>query len=166
MVPVPHLLVPIPTCSEAVVPVPNKLVPVPQGSGAPVHIWYRYHTYWYWYQHEIFAGLEQNSNLGARVHLSFNHHFEIIRRMLFKPIGGQRRAVFYFRVWFWTVGVSLSYFARVYRVEYLSFLRILSFQLLVIFQLVHTTWYFLTRFCAFDIPILQLKCYFSSHIYA
>ena len=41
----------------------------------------------------------------------------------------------------------------------------MSFQLLVIFQLVHITRYFLTRFCAFDIPILQLKSYFSSHIY-
>ena len=89
-----------------------------------------------------------------------------LRRMTFKPIEGQRRAVFYSRVWFWMVGVSLSYFARVYKLQYLSFLRILSFQLLVIFQLVHTTWYFLTGFCAFDIPILQLKCYFSSHIYA
>ena len=89
-----------------------------------------------------------------------------LRRMVFKPIEGQRRVVFDSRVWFWTVGVSLSYFARVYRVEYLSFLRILSFQLLIIFQLDHTTWYFLTGFCAFDIPILQLKCYFSSHIYA
>ena len=89
-----------------------------------------------------------------------------LRRMVFKPIEGQRRAVFYSRVWFWTVGVSLSYFARVYRVEYLSLLRIMSFQLLIIFQLDHPTWYFLTGFCAFDIPILQLKCYFSSHIYA
>ena len=87
-------------------------------------------------------------------------------RMVFKPIEGQRRAVFDSRVWFWTVGVYLSYFSRVYRVEYLSFIRILSFELLVIFQLDHTTWYFLTGFCAFDISILQLKFYFSSHIYA
>ena len=89
-----------------------------------------------------------------------------LRRMVFKPIEGQRRAVFDSRVWFWMVGVSLSYFSRVYRVQYLSFLRILSFQLLVIFRLVHTIWYFLIGFYAFDIPILQLKCYFSSHIYA
>ena len=54
-------------------------------------------------------------------------------RMVLKPIEGQRRVVFDSRVWFWTVGVYLSYFARVYRVEYLSFLRILSFELLVIF---------------------------------
>ena len=40
------------------------------------------------------------------------------------------------------------------------------FQLLVIFQLVHITRYFLTGFCVFDILILQLKFYFSSHIYA
>ena len=86
--------------------------------------------------------------------------------MVFKPMEGQRRAVFYSRVWFWTVGVYLSYFAKVYRVEYLFILQILSFQLLVIFQLDHTTWYFLIGLCAFDIPILQLKGYFSSHIYA
>ena len=89
-----------------------------------------------------------------------------LRRRVFKPNEGQRRAVLDSRVWFWTVGVYLSYFARVYRVEYLSFLWIMSFQLLVIFQLDHTTWYFLMGLCAFDIPILQLKCYFSSHIYA
>ena len=89
-----------------------------------------------------------------------------LRRMVFKPIEGERRAVLDSKVWFWTVEVFLLYFARVYRVHYLSFLRILSFQLLAIFQLVHTTWYFLTGLCAFDIPILQLKCYFSSLIYA
>ena len=86
--------------------------------------------------------------------------------MVFKPIEGERRAVLDSKVWFWTVEVFLLYFARVYRVHYLSFLRILSFQLLAIFQLLNTTWYFLTGFCAFDIPILQLKCYFSSLIYA
>ena len=31
------------------------------------------------------------------------------------------------RVLFWTVGVILSYFSRVYRVEYLVLLQILSF---------------------------------------
>ena len=62
---------------EVVVPVPNIVAPVPQGCGVLVHFWYRYHTYWYRYQHAICAGLEQNFNLGARAHSSFNHHFEI-----------------------------------------------------------------------------------------
>ena len=77
VVPVPHLLVPVPTCSEAMVPVPNIVVPVPQGCGVPVHFWYRYHTYWYRYQHAISVGLEQNFNLGARARSCFDHHFEI-----------------------------------------------------------------------------------------
>ena len=42
----------------------------------------------------------------------------------------------------------------------------MSFQLRVIFQLVHITRSFLMGFCAFDIPILQLTCYFSNLIYA
>ena len=37
----------------------------------------RYHTYWYRYHHVIFTRFEHNSNLGARVRLSFDHHFEI-----------------------------------------------------------------------------------------
>ena len=49
----------------------------------------------------------------------------------------------------------LSFFARVYRVEYLVLLWILSFLLLVIFQLVYITRYFLTGLCAFGIPTLQ-----------
>ena len=77
VVSVPHLLVPVPTCSEVLVPVPNILVPVPQGCGVPVHFWYRYHTFWYRYQHAISAGLEQNFNIGARACSSFDHHFEI-----------------------------------------------------------------------------------------
>ena len=77
VVPVPHLLVPVPTCSEAVVPVPHILVPVPQGCGVPAHFWYRYHTYWYRYQHAISTGFEHNFNLGARACSSFDHHFEI-----------------------------------------------------------------------------------------
>ena len=77
VVPVPHLLVLVPTCSEAMVLVPNVVVPIPQSCGVPVHFWYRYHTYWYRYQHVIPARLEQNFNLGARARWSFNHHFEI-----------------------------------------------------------------------------------------
>ena len=68
--PVPHLLVLVPTCNEAMVPVLNIMVPVPQRCGVPVHFWYRY-------QHVISAGLEQNFNLGVRAHSSFDHHFEI-----------------------------------------------------------------------------------------
>ena len=68
---------------------------------------------WYQYQHAISAGFKQNFNLCARARSSFDHHFEITNEDS--------------RVWFWTVGVFLSYFARVYRVEYLAFLGILSF---------------------------------------
>ena len=50
-----------------------------------------------------------------------------LMRIVFKDIGGQSKSVLDSRVWFWTVGVFLSYFARVYRVEYLVFLRILCF---------------------------------------
>ena len=62
---------------QAVVPVPNMVVPVPQGCGVPVHFWYRYHTYWYRYQHAISAGLKQNFNLSARARSSFDYNFEI-----------------------------------------------------------------------------------------
>ena len=66
---IPHLLVSVPTCSEAMVPVPNIVVPVPQGCGVPVHFWYRYHTYWYRYQHAISAGLDHWACLlGLRAH--------------------------------------------------------------------------------------------------
>ena len=65
------------TVAEEVVPVPSKPVPVPQSRKSPVVVWYRYHTYWYRYQHVIFVGFEQNSNLGARARVSFIHHFEI-----------------------------------------------------------------------------------------
>ena len=51
----------------------------------------------------------------------------LMRIVLFKAIGEQSKSVLDSRVWFWMVGVFLSYFARVYRVEYLVFLRILSF---------------------------------------
>ena len=50
-----------------------------------------------------------------------------LMRIVFKPTGGQRKGGGDSRVWFGTVGVFFSYFARVYRVEYLVFLRILSF---------------------------------------
>ena len=66
-------------CSTLLVSVPHPLVPVPLSSRAPVAFWYRYHTYWYRYQHVIFAGFDQNSTLGARVRLSFDHHFEITK---------------------------------------------------------------------------------------
>ena len=152
-----------------------------------VRQWYRYQINWYQYpkavEHQYTCGtgttlIGIGTNMQSLRDLSRIPIFvqgyarlstttsRSLRRMVFKAIEGQRRGVFDSRVWFWTVGVSLSYFSRVYRVEYLSFLLILSFQLLLIFQLVHTTWYFLTGFGAFDIPILQLKCYFSSHIYA
>ena len=65
------------TVAEVVVSVPSKPIPVPQSRKSPVAVWYRYHTYWYQYQHVIFAGFEQNSNLGARESMSFVHHFEI-----------------------------------------------------------------------------------------
>ena len=48
-------------------------------------------------------------------------------RIVFKVIGGQSNPALDSRVWFWTVGVFLSYFTKVYRVEYLAFLRIMSF---------------------------------------
>ena len=79
VVPVPHTMVPVPTCSSLLVPVPRKLVSVPQSRISPVAFWYWYHTYWYRYQHVIFAGIEQNSNRGARVQLSFDHHFEMMK---------------------------------------------------------------------------------------
>ena len=79
VLPVPQTMVPVPTCSTLLVPVPRKPVPVPQSRRSPIAFWYRYHTYWYRYQHVIFAGFEHNSNLGARVHLSFDHHFEITK---------------------------------------------------------------------------------------
>ena len=67
------------TFAEAVVPIPSKPVSVPQSRKSAVAIWYRYHAYWYRYQHVIFAGIEQISNRGARVHLSFDHHFEMMK---------------------------------------------------------------------------------------
>ena len=55
------------------------LVPVPTSRNSPVAKWYRYHTYWYRYQHVIFAGFKQNSNSSARVCSSFDHQFEITK---------------------------------------------------------------------------------------
>ena len=36
VVPVPHTMVPVPTCSSVLVPIPRKLVPVPQSRKSPV----------------------------------------------------------------------------------------------------------------------------------
>ena len=59
-----------------VVLVPLSPVPVPTSRNSPMAKWYRYHTYWYRYQHVIFAGFEHNSKSGARVRSSFDHQFE------------------------------------------------------------------------------------------
>ena len=59
-----------------VVSIPLSPVPVPPNKKSPVAKWYRYHTYWYRYQHVIFSRFEQNSNFGARVRSSFDHQFE------------------------------------------------------------------------------------------
>ena len=60
------------TFAEAVVSVPGKPVSVPQSRKPPVAFWYRY-------QHVIFTGFEQNSNLGERARLSFVHDLEITK---------------------------------------------------------------------------------------
>ena len=36
----------------------GQVVPVPQSRKSTMAKWYRYHTYWYRYQHVIFAGFE------------------------------------------------------------------------------------------------------------
>ena len=82
------------TVAEIVVPVPGKPVPVPQSRNSPIAKWYRYHTYWYRYQHVIFAGFEHNSNFGARVCLSFDHQFEITKEKGIKSKGNGRGAAF------------------------------------------------------------------------
>ena len=90
------------TFTEAVVSilgksVPGKPVPVPQSRKPPVAFWYRY-------QHVIFAGFEQNSNLGERAPLSFVHDLEIT-----KEKGGEEQ-FFYYRVLCLIVRVLLSHF--------------------------------------------------------
>ena len=116
-----------------------------------VRQWYRYQINWYRYpkavEHQYTFGTGttltgtgtnmQSLRDLSRIPILVQGYARIstttsrsLRIMVFKPIEGQRRAVFDSRVWFWTVGVSLSYFSRVYRVEYLSFLRILSFNYL------------------------------------
>ena len=80
--------------TEAVVPVPCKSVPVPQSRKSPVAKWYRYHTFWYQYQHVIFEGFEQNSNSGARVRSSFDHQFEITMEKGIKAKGRVERSSF------------------------------------------------------------------------
>ena len=80
--------------SGQVVPIPGKPVPIPQSRKSIVAKWYRYHTYWYWYQHVIFVGFEQNSNSSARVHLSFDHQFEITMEKSIKAKGGVERSSF------------------------------------------------------------------------
>ena len=69
-------------------------VPVPPSRNSPVENWYRYHTYWYRYQHVIFTGFEHNSNSSATVHSSFNHQFEITMEKGIKAKGKVERAAF------------------------------------------------------------------------
>ena len=49
----------------------------PSAIEEPVDFWYRYHTNWYRYQHEIFDGFKRNFDLGVRACSSFDSHFEI-----------------------------------------------------------------------------------------
>ena len=77
-----------------VVPVPLSPVPVPLSKKSPEAKWYRYHNYWYQYQHVLIAGFEQNSNSGARVHSSFDHQFEITMEKGVKAKGNEEKAAF------------------------------------------------------------------------
>ena len=87
--------------SGQVVSVPGKPVPVPPSKNSPVAKWYRYHTYWYQYQHVIFTGFEQNSNSSARVRSSFDHQFEITMEKGIKAKGKVERSIFWIRgFWF------------------------------------------------------------------
>ena len=88
--------------SGQVVPVPLSPVPIPTSRNSPVAKWYRYHTYWYRYQHVIFEGFEQNSNSGARVRSSFDHQFEITMEKGIKAKGRVERSSFDFRVFFFS----------------------------------------------------------------
>ena len=80
--------------SSKVVPVPLSPVSVPPNRKSPVAKWYRYHTYWYRYQHVIFAGFEQNSNSGARVRSYFDHQFEITKKKGIKAEGKVEKSSF------------------------------------------------------------------------
>ena len=78
------------------VPVPGKPVLVPSSRNSLVAKWYRYHTYWYRYQHVIFAGFEQNSNFGAKVRSSFDNKFEITKEKGIKAKGRVEKGSFGF----------------------------------------------------------------------
>ena len=80
--------------SSQVVPVPLSSVLVPLSKKSPEAKWYRYHTYWYRYQHVIIAGFEQNSNSSARLRSSFDHQFEITMENGIKAKGKVERAAF------------------------------------------------------------------------
>ena len=80
--------------SSQVVPIPLSPVPVPPNRKSLVAKWYRYHTYWYQYQHVIFARFEQNSNFGARVCSSFDHQLEITKEKGIKAKGKVERGSF------------------------------------------------------------------------
>ena len=77
--------------SGQVVPVPLSPVPVPPRKKSPEAKWYRYHTYWYRYQHVIFVGFEQNFDSSARVRSSFDHQFEITMERGIKDKGKVER---------------------------------------------------------------------------
>ena len=82
--------------SGQVVLVPRKPIPIPLSINSVVAKWYRYHTYWYRYQHVIFVGFEHNSNSSARVRSSFNHQFEITMEKGIKAKGKVERSSFGF----------------------------------------------------------------------
>ena len=104
--------------SSQVVPVPLSPVPVPPSKKSPEAKWYRYHTYWYRYQHVIITGFEQNSNSSARVRSSFDHQFEITMEKGIKAKEKVERVVFDPRVLVFIKRECFSHsFARVHRVE-------------------------------------------------
>ena len=80
--------------SSQVVPVPLSPVPVPPNKKSPVAKWYRYHTYWYRYQHVIFAGFEQNSNFSTRLCSPLDHQFEITKEKGIKAKGKVEKGSF------------------------------------------------------------------------
>ena len=80
--------------SSQVVSVPLSPVPIPPSKNSPEAKWYRYHTYWYRYQHIIFARFEQNSNSSVRVRSSFDQKFEITMEKGIKAKGKVERGSF------------------------------------------------------------------------
>ena len=80
--------------NNQVVPIPLSPVPIPPNRKSLVAKWYRYHTYWYWNQHVIFAGFERNSNFSTRVCSSFDHQFEITKEKGIKAKGKVERSSF------------------------------------------------------------------------